>query len=472
MRNVIIAAMLLGSAAALAPAQSGFDAASAARAIAPFIDEQTIAVARIDVASLDVKAAFAKLAELVRRVETEEQDTQAALKQLSQGQQMAQQWADEFRRAGGREIYYVVSLADLGGMPVFLVVPLGGRADARMMIDFLRRRSVGPATAPASAGERAKATGPSLLPLPPEVYAQVGGAVFAGSSAQLERIRKGKPAVRPEVEKGFAAAGPGIAQGLLLHTADSRRVIGEMMPELPEEVGGGPSTAITRGMTWAAIGAAGPPKMSLRLTIQSQDASSAKALSKLIKGIVGAALEAAAKEESFTEIAPIIKAHLPMLLPKVAGDRLVVSLDEKQLDLLLLDVAAPSIGRARAKARGAVSMQNVMAITRTIHMYASDHDGEAPPDLEALVKAKLTSPRLLVNLRRPELKVGYVYIRPPVPLEKIKNVHEVILIYEPYERWKDGIVVGFADGHVEMIRDEARFEKLLARTKALKPGKE
>ena len=53
-----------------------------------------------------------------------------------------------------------------------------------------------------------------------------------------------------------------------------------MMPTLPEEVGGGPSSVLTDGLRWAAVGVDLPPKLALRVTIQSKDNAAAEALEK------------------------------------------------------------------------------------------------------------------------------------------------------------------------------------------------
>ena len=116
-----------------------------------------------------------------------------------------------------------------------------------------------------------------------ETLEKVDGAIFAGSKAALARFRTGKPAPRPEVAQAFAAAGDTAAQLLLLPTADIRRVIKEMIPTLPAAVGGGPSTTITRGFLWAAVGVDGPPTASLRVVIQSRDAGSADSLHALLE---------------------------------------------------------------------------------------------------------------------------------------------------------------------------------------------
>lgn len=467
MRNISTVLIGIASVATFAVAGQAFDAEAAAKTLAPFLDEQTIFIARIDVTRLDIDAIFAEAAEIVQRVETDQETKQAVRKGLSKPKQIAQGWIAEFTGAGGREVYVVVSY--LPGVPGFVVVPLHGKADGNAIVEFLRG-GAGASTRPSSGAGKPEAARAHPLPLRPEVCVQVGKAVFAGSRQALERVKQGRPAARPEVAKAFAAAGDAAFQALLLPTADSRKVIEEMMPVLPEEIGGGPSTAITRGFLWAAIGVNPPPKASLRLTIQSQDAASAKALRGLIERIFEKALETAAKDRLYQTVLSVIKLHIPMLTPAVKGDRLTLSLDEKQLDKLIFEVIAPPLRQARGMARRAMSMANVRQITTAIHMYANAHKGQIPPDLRALVKDKLIDPRVLINPSRPKRKVGYIYIRAPLALKQLPPT--MLLIHEAYDEWKEGIVVGFVDTHVKLIRDEAQFKKLLARTKEIRTPKD
>ena len=104
-----------------------------------------------------------------------------------------------------------------------------------------------------------------------------------GSPAALERVRRAAAAPRPELSAAFAAAGGEAvaARLLILPSADSRRVLEEMVPNFPAELGGGPMTDLTRGMIWAALGLEIGPQPSLRLVAESKDASAAKALERL-----------------------------------------------------------------------------------------------------------------------------------------------------------------------------------------------
>ena len=101
-------------------------------------------------------------------------------------------------------------------------------------------------------------------------------------------LRRATAAPRPELSAAFAAiGGEAIAARLLiLPSADSRRVLEEMVPNFPAELGGGPMTDLTRGMLWAALGLEIGPQPSLRLVAESKDASAAKALERLAHNVV------------------------------------------------------------------------------------------------------------------------------------------------------------------------------------------
>ena len=51
----------------------------------------------------------------------------------------------------------------------------------------------------------------------------------------------------------------------VLPSADSRRVLEEMVPQFPAELGGGPITDLTHGLIWAAAGIDNAEKPALKL---------------------------------------------------------------------------------------------------------------------------------------------------------------------------------------------------------------
>jgi len=459
--RMAIALGLVAASCLPAAGQARFDAASAARTVAPFIDEQTFLVARLDVARLDVRAIFAKARQFLSPVRSDRQLGPMMEKRLAAAERLVAAWVAGFRRAGGKDVYLVVSLTDLPRSPVFAVVPLHGRAEPGTMIRFLRSLSANrPASAPAK-------TPP--LPLQIEEVVQMGRAVVVGQKHHLARLAENKPTPRPEIAQAFAAAGDGAVQIALIPTLDAPKVIQDMMPTLPEELGGGSSTAITKGLLWAALGVKTPPGMSLRVVIQSQDAASARALRGVLEKVVALVLEQADKDRPPPGLMDALRANLPRLLPAVQGDRLVQALGESVIDEMVADVLTPALAAARGAALRSVIMGNAAAILRGVHMYYSDHK-TWPEDLDALVKAGLVRPKALKTWRKePAGKVPFVYIKPPVPLEKLDRPGERLILHETFDRWTGEVAVGFADGHVEFIRDRARLERLLQAARACPP---
>src|SRR5271157_140061 len=181
-------------------------------------------------------------------------------------------WFAALLKAGAKELYVLGILPEVlspSTSPFPIIVPLGEGADARAIGQLL------------CGGGSVK--GPVTLP----TCAMVHNAVFAGTNEALERVRQLKPVERPELAAAFAALGDTGAELVLTPSADTRRVVEEMLPILPMELGGGPITAVTRGLLWTAVGLTPDPEPRLQFVVQAKDAeSSAQALNALGKSIL------------------------------------------------------------------------------------------------------------------------------------------------------------------------------------------
>lgn len=291
----IPAAMLTLALALPATAADAFDAEARAGTIAPFIDTQTLGIAHIDLTRIDADAIL-DWAIAVGQLEKQE---------IEDERRDLRTWLDAITKAGGKELYVVISLADLPIEPPLVVVPLAAGADAESV-----RRWLG----------RVKA----FNPLHFEKFDQ---ALVGGSEGARKRLRDGKPAARPELAKAFAAAGDTTAQLLLLPTPDTRRIIDELIPTLPPEAGGGSTRPFSHGLRWAALGVDLPPKLSVRLTIQSPDAEAARALNDFLARI----LKALAPLREVRGLLPDIGRFAEVFKPRVQGDRLTLSGSDKEL---------------------------------------------------------------------------------------------------------------------------------------------
>ena len=429
-----------------------------AETVAPFLDEQTFAVVCIDFTRIDAKAVFDRLR---KELPSDKDDPVAAMLtgQLSVGETVLANVVKQFTAAGGKELYLVVTLADDMTMPIFALVSLKDpKAGPDAMIDLIQGR-------PAEGHLPRNPMKPSPLPFKPEVVEPVGRLIFAGSKQALARAKAGKPDARPELTKAFASVGDAAVEAAFIPTVDSRRVIKETLPTLPEEIGGGPSTALTDGLRWAAVGFDPPPKMALKLRIGSKDADSARAVQAMIqKGF-----DLVGKQPEVRKFMPKFEAQSRRLLPKVAGNGLELTLDTQQIGSLLTDVLTPALAEARRQARRTMAASQLRMIGIAVFQYAAQHK-RLPDTLEAMVQAKMLDAKALSNPRDPKRTPGFVYRKPATTMRDLDRPAAQVMAYEAHDDWPiGGIAVLCADGHVELIADQARFKKRLAESgKAVK----
>jgi Protein of unknown function (DUF1559) len=309
-------------------------------AIAPFVGNDVFAILEVDLARADLPGLAAGIAG----------DSPTG---LFAGAKNQLQWSDSLRKAGAKELYFVGSVIDMPGQP-FVVVPLVDGADAAQ-IDRLFQGD---------------GKGPRLFGL--HAYGKFHNAAVAGSPAALDRVRTATAVSRPELAAAFAAVGgDGIAARLLiLPSADSRRVLEEMVPNFPAELGGGPVTDLTRGMMWAACGLVVEPRPSLRLSVESKDAGAAKSLERLAQN----AIEYLGRSPDLQQLMPDLPKIVADAKPSIDGSRITINVDAKQAASLVDSITFPS----RQAAIRSQCVNNEKQIGLAIHNYIAVH-GSFPP---------------------------------------------------------------------------------------------
>ncbi|MGO8744381.1 MAG: DUF1559 domain-containing protein [Thermoguttaceae bacterium] len=306
-------------------------AAARAKAVAPYVDDLTVTVAHVDLSRVDMGPLVEMLARLIPDAKDE----------IGRVQGEAAKRIGSFLEAGGRDVYITVSLGGAGPFPrVLAVFPIPAGTDETAIRAAL--------AVPAEAGRR---IGDSLvIRLPP-------------MENQPFEIRASQ---RPELTAAFEAAGDGAAQGVLIPPAYTRRVIEELMPQLPKEIGSGPSSILTRGVWWAAVGIDLPPRLALHAVIKSQDASAAVAF----RGKWAEVLRLAGQYEGVRRVVPKLAEVTPLLTPKVEGDRLILTFDQKTatIDTLVAAIEMP-LQKMHSAAQQSHSLNNLKQIVLAMHNY-------------------------------------------------------------------------------------------------------
>ncbi len=119
---------------------------------------------------------------------------------------------------------------------------------------------------------------------------------------------------------------------------------------------------------------------------------------------------------------------------------------------LLAGVMLPAMAKAQQSARSTKSAAQARTMMTAVFMYATDHDGAAPPGFEAMMEAQYFGPDLLASPLGPVSDGrGDYWMNTRLDFDSAWPDRQVV-IYDRAMYERDATVaVGFLDGHVETI---------------------
>ena len=394
------------------------------------VDDQTFAVAHLDVTKLDLDA----FVDQVFSVWSEHAGPET-VKEVQEGLKefRAEAGAElsNLLEAGVRDVFAVFSMYDF---PYFFVaVPIPAGSDPARLHKYVLKMAeeFGVGDVDTHVTDR---------------------LILMGLKQTVTRLKTVSPAQSQAMEEGFQACTNKTAQVVLFPSSDQRRILSEMLPPVPAESAPVQWTVLGGDLQWAALGLDGPPSISLNLTIQSASADGADRMLTLVKGLYAWAGQ---YNEAGPRI-PKLDQLLKRLTPRRQGKRLLLRVDSAAAKSLIDDIVGPPLVQLRAHARRMACGTNMSGIGKALLIYSNDYDDTLPPDLETLIhKAEMPARGLICPATGS--KDSYIYRGASTTTS---DVPWLIMVYEKQGHHPGGRNVLFLDSHVEWVTEE-RFQEFI-----------
>ena len=289
-----------------------------AKAVAPYVDAQTLVVAHIDLGSVDATRSVDLLAQLFRFGEQETARVKGLLAPLEvlHGTLPEGTTADVFVVASLSDMKIAeinaagINLSRYSSLPFFVVVSQEGNSPARAIAIEIRRALAARWNAEVA-------------------LEQVGNAIITASPRTIERLKKAQPTPRPEIAAGLQAAGSGAAHFLFVPSIDARRAIGLLLPAAKTEKDADATRGLMQDVVWVAVGLDLPPEPSaLRVAIRSPSDEAARSLEQRLSGSTKALVQRSDIRDN-----PKLVELAERLIPKASGDRLRMEVTEMTASL-------------------------------------------------------------------------------------------------------------------------------------------
>ncbi len=413
----------------IARAQKSPDAA-----IAPFIDDQTLVVVRVDATRVNPQGVVDWIAGQLAEQKVEQPGIDLVRKAWQPRADRAGLLLTGLRNLNAPYLYWILSVSDFagtGGVGDFWdrsgskgvwIVPLANGADSAAALKLLTAERDG--------------TGKPILE-----SRRIGNVALAVARGHIPQ--PGKQPLPTAWAQALSADSP--IQIAVVPGNTLRRTFEENIPTLPTVNGSVPMTTFTRGVQWFAVSMTPPPATKLSAVAQSPDGASANSAIDAIKQVLAARHnEKLALPYWFL---PPLENLDTLITFKVDGNKLKWTPD-------IAATIQPLAVREMQASIGTLASSNMKQILLGAIMYANNNK-QFPPDIPALMKEQDLSPGVLKDPLHPGESVGYEYIK-PADWQKDADRTPVI-----YEKWNGGKLVGFADGHVEALESRAAVEKLI-----------
>ena len=220
---------------------------SAVDTLTPFIDDNTVGAAHVDLARVSAGKSIDLLAAVVPDIPEPQR------REYSEMARSIDELAKKLIGLGAKDLYFTLALTDEGESQGLAILPL-----------------------PACSDERAVR---AALPPPFQDARRVGNAlVWRLAQDDATPIQINTAPRRAELTPAIESTRANAAWAVWAPSIRIRRLIERKVPQLPACIGGGPVTIVTRDVSWVSLGADGPPDAALKLVVKARDVDAAKEL--------------------------------------------------------------------------------------------------------------------------------------------------------------------------------------------------
>ena len=282
-------------------------------AMRQFVSRSTNFVARIDVPALKLDGLDAWTERTDKQLGADDEAVRQTAAVVAAYVKKVKVWREQFINAGGRRIYFVSSSAGPGDSLAFAAVPLERDAESEKIIAALESLRDTPVAAWVGEPESLRCQ-------------KIGQAVVWANRDALPEVATIVPVERPDVAAALTEAGDlPIIAALVPPPGQKRQLDVSFLRTL---LGGIQLDELAEKVQWVSAGLRPPPGGALKV-ITRTDPKTAKTLHDRASARIA--------EELGRD--PAAARFIQMALPKVQGDRLVTTLDAKELDELVVEYA-------------------------------------------------------------------------------------------------------------------------------------
>jgi hypothetical protein len=411
----------------------------------PYIDNETVVVARADLTRIDTAALQKFITDALPA---------PADKEVTTGLAMARMAADAFlnnvKQRGVHDAYVLISQPDAwpGRQPLAVLFPLPASQDAKPLVDFLGNYGLTTAVLP-------------------------NNVVYFGQEIPLHRLQSLKPTPRPDLQLPPTESAIEIVYG---NTADTRRVIQEMLSRFPSDIpaiGGASTDFATTGFRNITITLDLSSAPAITLTGNFNTPADATQCAALLKSAMNAWLATPDHEQAIDSPAgPQIQKLETDVLQQLntqptAPTQISFHFGPEQLRNYI-QTAAPAVDKAREQSQRMASMSNLRQISIAAILYNNDHKDTWPQSFDDLA-AYMSNKAILTNPADPQHRA---YILHPWTSEQIavlikSHAATTPIAYEPADDDNAPIAVAYLDGHVELLHSKKNLNDAIAAAEAV-----